>query len=83
MLGRTDRFAREQAQRYRKRPEYELYDLDADPYELPNLVGEPRMQRTFDRLLAPLRRWMASQGDKGRATEEDAKSRQPEPWLTE
>ena len=37
-LGKTDPFAREQARRYRARPRYELYDLEADPYEMHNFV---------------------------------------------
>ena len=82
-LGGRDTFAREQSLRYRKRPEYELYDLDGDPYEMHNLAGEPRTSKTLARLRARLEEWMARQADQGKEMEAAAKSRQPDPGLTE
>ena len=36
-----DAFARAQAARYTQRPALELYDLQADPWELTNIAGQP------------------------------------------
>jgi uncharacterized sulfatase len=41
----------------------ELYDTQADSYELTNLAGRPEVQPVLDRLRADLQRWMASQRD--------------------
>ncbi len=71
-----DAFAREQANRYRKRPEYELYDLQNDPFEMRNLAGDPGLSGIERRLRARLVAWMEQQGDQGKATEAAAKQRQ-------
>ncbi len=68
--------ALEQFYRYQKRPEFELYDLETDPYEMNNLAGAPDMDRHFGRLKQTLDAWMAQQGDRGAETEWDALSRQ-------
>jgi uncharacterized sulfatase len=78
-----DPFAGEQARRYRKRPEHELYDLQGDPYEMHDLAAAPRMAQTLARLKAELLRWMDRQGDLGRFTEATAKQRQVDPSPTE
>jgi choline-sulfatase len=57
------------------RPAEELYDLQADPRELENLVKDPRHGPTLARLRAELDGWMAQQGDKGMATEMVAHTR--------
>jgi uncharacterized sulfatase len=71
-----DVFAREQVERYRKRPEYELYDLEKDPFEMRDLAGNPDMAGVMRRLKAELAAWMEQQGDRGRATEAEAYRRQ-------
>ena len=73
-----DAFAQSRVQAYQKRPEYELYDLEADPYEMHNLGGRPGMAEIFERLRTQLEAWMKQQGDLGRATEAQAKERQIE-----
>ncbi|MFT4546784.1 MAG: N-sulfoglucosamine sulfohydrolase [Verrucomicrobiales bacterium] len=45
--------------RYLNPPRYELYDLDADPYEWNNLVEDPAMAKTKQRLIAALAAWQA------------------------
>ena len=60
--------------RYDRRPPEELYDRDADPLELNNLAENPEYAETKARLSARLDEWMEQQGDRGRATEEDAAS---------
>jgi arylsulfatase A-like enzyme len=44
-------------------PAEELYDTQADPYELHNLAGKPAVRSVLDRLRARLRDWRAAQGD--------------------
>ena len=41
----------------------ELYDLDADPYELRNLAGDPKHRATLESLWAGLRDAMSEAGD--------------------
>ncbi len=62
---------------YQNRPEYELYDLAVDPFELHNLAEILEYQNVFARLLPELTAWMRSQKDEGTATEAAALSRQP------
>ncbi len=59
-----------------KRPTEELYDLEADPYEMKNVAADPRFATVKARLRPRLDAWMAQQGDQGLATELKAKSRQ-------
>jgi N-sulfoglucosamine sulfohydrolase len=58
------------------RPAEELYDLEADPYEMRNLADDPQLASIKARLGEQLDSWMAQQGDKGMETELKAKSRQ-------
>lgn len=46
-----------------KRPEFELYDLQADPGEMHNLSGKPELAQVENELKAKLRDWMVSTGD--------------------
>lgn len=39
----------------RKRPEFELYDLEADPHEAVNLAGDPARRETLERMKTRLR----------------------------
>ncbi|MBN2529622.1 MAG: sulfatase [Deltaproteobacteria bacterium] len=47
------------------RPEFELYDLHADPYETRNLAGLPEYTNDVQRLNTALKTWMKSIGDIG------------------
>src|SRR5690606_20605708 len=61
---------------YRERPELELYDLEADPFELVDVAGDPRYAAELESLRAELARWQAEQGDADmRATEARALER--------
>jgi arylsulfatase A-like enzyme len=55
--------------RYSQRPPEELYDLEADPWELRNLASEPARAATLARLRAHLDAWMNERGNEGLATE--------------
>lgn len=46
-----------------KPPEYELYDLTADPYEFENLASDPAHDDTFERLKARLQQWRVETED--------------------
>lgn len=79
MLDRPERFiylswlerakTNEQAQimvdRHRKRPEFELYNLNNDPWELNNLAQEEAYKPQMDKLKFAMEEWMNNQGDKG------------------
>jgi N-sulfoglucosamine sulfohydrolase len=53
---------------YLRRPEYELYDTVADPHEVRNLAGEPRLRPVLEDLKGRLRRVLERSND---------------PWLVE
>jgi len=52
------------------KPEEELYDLRADPYEINNLADSPRHQDVVKRMRAVLEAWMKQTGDLGGLDEE-------------
>ncbi|MCF8381536.1 MAG: sulfatase [Bacteroidales bacterium] len=61
---------------YRDRPEYELYDIIKDPFELKNLLDtNTDYNQIKAELLMELDKWMEDQDDKGIATEWKALSR--------
>lgn len=70
--AKQDDFARQQVERYQKRPAEELYDVVNDPYEMHNLIGDPKYTAVLQDLKAKLQAWMTAQGDKGQATEMNA-----------
>jgi len=61
---------------FANRPAEELYDLDADPWELTNLAEDPAFATQKAELRAELERWMEQQGDRGIETEALARRRQ-------
>jgi N-sulfoglucosamine sulfohydrolase len=65
----ADPAARAAVDRYLRRPAEELYDLDADPWELSNLAADPSRAEILAKLRADLDAWMKAQGDEGPATE--------------
>lgn len=71
----TDPKAKALVERYVHRPEFELYDMEADPAELNNLAALPEHAERVKVLHARLQAWMASQGDKGVESERAAVTR--------
>lgn len=65
-------FAASQTARYTKRPAVELYDLQADPWELNDVAANPENAAVISGLRAKLDAWMKQQGDLGDQTERDA-----------
>jgi len=59
-------------EKYRVRPEWELYDCRHDPLEMNNIADEPGQRAVLDRLKGKLRAWMSAQGDEGAETEWNA-----------
>ncbi len=72
----TDATARRFVDGYQRRPQFELYDLRKDKYELKNLANAPAMKDIKDDLFEQLQAFMKQQGDKGHATEMKAGERQ-------
>lgn len=72
-----DSHARRRVDAYVRRPEFELYDLEADPYELNNIAGEAVQEPRLRAMKARLAEWMRQQGDLGKLTEAMAPTRQP------
>lgn len=58
-----DKTASALIQRFRKHPEFELFDLDKDPEELNNLANDPEFNAIKDKLQNAIQHWMAEQGD--------------------
>ncbi|MDR1924943.1 MAG: sulfatase [Planctomycetaceae bacterium] len=71
-----DAFAKEQAERYVKRPEWELYDLTNDRWEMTNIADAPENTAIKTKLKTALKKWMEQQGDLGHETEIKASERQ-------
>ena len=69
VAAKTDPAAAAIVRRYFRRPPEELYDPEADPWELRNLASEPDHAATLARLRGRLDAWMNEQGDEGLATE--------------
>ncbi len=51
------------------RPEWELYDLEADPHEVRNLADAPEHAQTGARMRVALELWIEESGDRGRRLE--------------
>lgn len=51
----------------------ELYDLDADPWEVRNLAADPAHAKTLQELRAKLDRWMEQTNDQGRTPEPESR----------
>ena len=63
--AKTDPEAQRMVDRFRKRPEFQLFDLNEDPWEMVNLAGQPEYEGHEQRLLAAIKNWMKEQGDTG------------------
>jgi len=74
-LALKDPDARNRLERFLHRPEIELYDLKADPWEQTNIADDPANRETLSRLRQRLVTWMEDQGDRGVATEIAVKPR--------
>jgi hypothetical protein len=55
------------------RPPEELYDLDADPWEIRNLATAPGHEKTLGELRSMLEQWMEKTQDQGRIPEKESR----------
>jgi hypothetical protein len=60
---------------FRTKPVEELYDTEADPWEIRNLADDPAQRGTLDRMRAELRRWMIEIRDLGFLPEAELRTR--------
>ena len=65
----------EHALLYRIRPEFELYNIKKDKYELKNLANDVSLRQIRATLFSELKKWMDQQADKGIETEWKALTR--------
>ena len=68
-LAKNDESQQSRLNNFIRRPEIELFDLKADPWEQNNLAGDPELLPVIATLRAELESWMLQQGDKGLAAE--------------
>ena len=61
------------------RPEFELYDHQADPHEVQNLAADPAHKKACDRLKKRLDQWIVETNDQGRTPEQPSVIAQEEP----
>lgn len=52
-----------------RRPEEELYDLEADPHEIRNLAGAPEHRATLEAMRSRLEEWIRTSRDQGETPE--------------
>ncbi|MCK4920013.1 MAG: sulfatase-like hydrolase/transferase [Bacteroidales bacterium] len=60
-----DEHTQNMVQRYKYHPEYQLFDLDKDPYEMNNLANDPQYASKVDELKSAITDWMTQQEDDG------------------
>ncbi|MEM6915968.1 MAG: sulfatase [Verrucomicrobiota bacterium] len=65
----ADPAAAEIVERWVKRPEFEFYDTENDPFELVNLADDPSHLDRIEGMKTTLEAWMKQQGDRGIETE--------------
>ena len=53
------------------KPNEELYDIEADPYEINNLADSPQYKHVLERMRGVLERWMEDTDDLGRIPEDE------------
>ena len=70
--GWKDKKANKLFLNYIRRPEFELYDRQTDPFEMNNLAGSKTLEKAELRLHSQLHKWMKYCGDKGHETEMEA-----------
>ena len=70
---KTDEHAEKMVNRIRSRPQYQLYDLQNDPYELKNLAENPEYSAMISKFKKDIKKWMKDQGDDGHVDPEGMK----------
>jgi uncharacterized sulfatase len=81
--AKTDQDAAKTVARHHGRPEFELFDLKEDPYELSNVAGKVELKQVKEELFAELKSWIREQGDALTVFHEPLKLDAPETWTPE
>jgi arylsulfatase A-like enzyme len=63
LAAEGDAHAKQAIDRYRHHPAEELYDVEADPYELKNLAADPAYAKALEDLRQKLKDWRLQQGE--------------------
>ncbi|MGD9419106.1 MAG: sulfatase family protein [Verrucomicrobiota bacterium JB025] len=63
--AKTDPAARQAVERFRRQPEFQLFDLALDPWEMTNLAGNPEYAERLLAMKTSIAEWMKQQGDSG------------------
>lgn len=79
--AKTDERAAKVLARHHGRPEYELFDLKADPHELTNLAGNAEHANVQSELQAELKMWIKEQGDQLTVFHEPLMLDAPDTWV--
>lgn len=79
--AKTDPEAAAVLARFHGRPEFELFDLKADPREQTNLAGQSEFSKTQASLLNELKGWMKQQNDNVTVFHEPLMLDAPETWV--
>lgn len=64
-LAKNDPHAQAIVDRYHRRPEWELYHVSEDKWELNNVIDDPQQSQRVAQLQQELASWMEEQGDPG------------------
>jgi len=79
-MMKSDPKVRNTLMRYFQRPEYELFHVAKDRWELNNLINNPEQKRRVKRMKQRLEEWMAAQGDTRSIFNVPRPLDQPETW---
>ena len=79
--AKTDQQAARVVASHHGRPEFELFDLENDPYEQNNLADSERMRDVREGLLSELNTWIKDQGDELTVFHEPLMLDAPETWV--
>jgi len=55
--------------RFEKRPEFQFYDVENDPFEINDIADDPKYADIIKEMRAELEAWMKAQGDTGADTD--------------
>lgn len=81
LAAKTDPAAAKVISRHHGRPEFELFDLAADPFELNNLAGTPQLAKVQKDLDSELKIWIKEQGDALTVFHKPLMLDAPETWV--
>ncbi|AWB66313.1 hypothetical protein C2869_07645 [Saccharobesus litoralis] len=81
-LGQVNPKAMEKIMDYYSNPEFELYNIEDDPWEMNNLIDKPEVQFIVKSFKLKLHSWMQEQGDKVNNKQTPRLLNKTESWQT-